>query len=58
MAEKMIRVQFSVLRELRLRLERYAAAQGMTHSDYIREAIAKELDRPVKRKSTSRQSKT
>jgi hypothetical protein len=44
MAEKMIRVQFSVPRELGLRLERYAAAHGMTLSECIREAFAVEFD--------------
>jgi predicted transcriptional regulator len=58
MAEKMIQVQFSVPRELRTRLERYAAAHDMTLSDCIREAIAMELARPARPKSTSRKFKS
>jgi hypothetical protein len=56
MAEKMIRVQFSMSRELRASLERYAVARNMTLSDCVREAIAMELARPARPQSTSRQS--
>ena len=58
MAEKMIRVQFSLPRDLRLRLERHAGAQGMTLSDCIREALVMDLDRPIERKAVLRKPRT
>lgn len=57
MPEKMVRIQFRMSRELRIRLERYAAAHTMTLSDCVREAIAMELARPARPKTTSCKAK-
>lgn len=57
MTEKMIRVQFSVPRELGTRLKRYAVTHDMTLSDCIRAAIAMELARPTKPKAAAHKPK-
>jgi len=54
MTEKTIRVQFGLPRALRTRLERYAAAKGMTLSACIRQALefsvySTDVARPAKR---------
>jgi hypothetical protein len=58
MAEKMVRVQFRLTREQRIRLERYAVAHNMTLSDCVREAIALELAQPAESKPISLKSKS
>jgi uncharacterized protein (DUF1778 family) len=58
MAEKMVRVQFRMTREQRMRLERSAAARHMTLSDCVREAIVLELERPAKTRSVSCKAKS